>query len=510
LSSNKIKKNAQLVSEIFVQNFKKLTMKKYLLFLLFLIPVFLSGCATVPQELTAKEKENGLTIYRQNTYGGALSTIFFEVNDEKYKLGPKDVINIKPNIGANTFATTGVQFLGDLNESAYQSQKFIFQYKKDEVVRLGLAFSHPTVVDIYSASGELKKNYKFENLRASHTISVNPGNVIINMSDKTFNIEKQLIDDSKSTPNLRKTEFTFLVQKGEVRKVNISIKWLDFDDEINYVLDLQGGVNSEKTVEPSKKSRKYLLHLAKKLNGVERVEFLCKNELISNYKNIQLCIDTEIAEFNQQQQVEKEKQYQKSIQSMLDTKEGVSCEKKFKGIESRDAFLKCFRDAYAKSNADKKFAEASSSKDGATCLKKSPTDSPAFWKCFDENVATSEKIKKDDIAQQCISIGFEYQSKDYGDCYLKLKIHTEQIAQWKKMQNAIESQSNLNVITNKPTADQADSVERNLDLARRGFESAYGSRAPALLQPPPPPVRIITPIGNSYNCSMMGAALRCR
>ena len=142
-------------------------MKKYLLFLLFLIPVFLSGCATVPQELTTKEKENGLTIYRQSTYVGALSTIFFEVNGEKYKIGPKDVINIKPNIGTNTFAPTGVQFLGDFNESAYQLQKFIFQYKKDEVVRLGLAFSQPTVVDIYSASGELKKNYKFENLRAS-------------------------------------------------------------------------------------------------------------------------------------------------------------------------------------------------------------------------------------------------------------------------------------------------------------------------------------------------------
>lgn len=545
-------------------------MKNNFISLFLVISGCISGCATVPKELTPLEREKGLTVYRQNTYVGAASTLEFEVNGEKYKLGPSDVVHIKPNIGENTFALIHYQLYGAEKVVSYEPQKYIFRYQKDEVVRLGVAYSSPTVVDVYSANGTLKKNYKFEYLLpTSHIITANPGNVIVSMVDKTFNIDKKLIDDSKKTSNLRKTRLTFLAQPEEARQINISVKWLDFDEEVNYVLDLQGGVHSEKTVEPSKESRKYMLHLASKLNGVERVEFLCKNELLSEYKNNQICITKEMSILNRQQQVEKENEYKNLIQSMLESKEGAACAKKFNGyknkdsflscyasaqekieelkrqellaqiklenekkylwsiqpmtstsegtvclkkfngMKNRDAFESCYRDAAAKSEAQKKFTDASNSKEGAICLKKSVKDNDVFWNCYQGLVATADKLKNDDIAQQCIKIGFEYQTKEYSDCYLKLKIHTEQIVEWKKIQSSIESQrySGGNPISN---GGQTDSVERNLEIARRGFDSAYGASARPVLQPPPPPARIVTPMGNSYNCSMMGASLRCR
>ena len=77
------------------------------------------------------------------------------------------------------------------------------------------------------------------------------------------------------------------------------------------------------------------------------------------------------------------------------------------------------------------------------------------------------------------------------------------------MQGAVESQRYLGANPNSNSL-QSDSVERNLDMARRGFDSAYGTSARPVLQPPPPPARIVTPMGNSYNCSMMGASLRWR
>lgn len=51
-------------------------------------------------------------------------------------------------------------------------------------------------------------------------------------------------------------------------------------------------------------------------------------------------------------------------------------------------------------------------------------------------------LKSDDIARQCIEIGFEISTPPYRDCYLKLKLHTEQILEWQKLQASLQSQIN--------------------------------------------------------------------
>ena len=62
---------------------------------------------------------------------------------------------------------------------------------------------------------------------------------------------------------------------------------------------------------------------------------------------------------------------------------------------------------------------------------------------FEEKLKKTELanlLKRDYIARQCVEIGFDISSPPYKDCYLKLKLHTEQIAEWRKLQTALQNQ----------------------------------------------------------------------
>ena len=104
---------------------------------------------------------------------------------------------------------------------------------------------------------------------------------------------------------------------------------------------------------------------------------------------------------------------------------------------------------------------------------------------------------------------------------MKLKLHTEQIAEWRKLQTALQNQisqqsptqsGNVNYGGSAVSNANSGQVEALLGIAQRGFDMASGQNRPTpnFLPPPPPPMQIITPRGNSYSCSMMGAAMRCR
>jgi hypothetical protein len=244
-----------------------------------------------------------------------------------------------------------------------------------------------------------------------------------------------------------------------------------------------------------------------------------------------------------------------SQQKYLDaiaTKEGGSCSVRFK-VDNKH-FWTCYDKNVAEFNAKKvaeesrlialkKFSDAVATNEGEQCKKKFKIDGNEFWRCFEKTVAEvmlkqkqqeatefEEKLKKtelanllkrDDIARQCVEIGFEISSPPYKECYLKLKLHTEQIAEWRKLQTALQNQTsqqsptqsgNVNYGGSAASNVNSGQVEALLGIAQRGLDMASGQNrpAPTFLPMPPPPMQIITPRGNSYNCSMMGATMRCR
>jgi hypothetical protein len=174
-----------------------------------------------------------------------------------------------------------------------------------------------------------------------------------------------------------------------------------------------------------------------------------------------------------------------------------------------------------KKNRKDKYLAALSTDEGAFCKKEILFDSPLFWECINKRRELFALMKVDLVAKECINIGFEYATNAYKDCYLKLKLHTEQIVEWRKIEIALQNQKNQSSPSQSNNFRPESSVtagvnyeqaETLLGIAQRSLEFSAGQNRPAprLLTPPPPPMQIITPRGNSYNCSMMGAAMRCR
>lgn len=474
--------------------------------------ILLIGCAVVPKEIASIEKEKGITLYRQNIVSGAAATLFVEINDEKYSVGPGEVIHVKPKVGINTFMLVGYRLYSANEEIKLKRNKFNLEYSKEQVIRLGVGLSEPTTVEILKHSGEIVRKYKLEFVNTKHNITATPGNVVISYQQTDKGDEKILYDYSGGS-NSRDTRIFPIIFNSypyENMEYKIKVKWKEFDDEVVYSLVPDGGIDTEKQVVPSRTSKKYLGYLSSQIFGEKRIEFVCSYGLNEKFPDYQQCIKFERNQVELEERKSKEIQYKLEVKNKITTKEGEICEKKFKGFENKDAFLKCYWEETEKSFNIKKFSDALKSNEGKVCAKKSSKDNEVFWECYKQEVANKEKLNSDSIAQQCVAMGFEYMKSGYSECYLKLKIHVEQIAEWKKMQSAIESRPNVATVINSSTS-ISDDVGRNLDIARQGFDSAFGSGSQRVTPSAPPmPARIITPMGNSYNCTMMGAALRCR
>lgn len=351
------------------------------------------------------------------------------------------------------------------------------------------------------------------NKDATHYVYAKPNNVRITASDGV-NWTKVMYDRTGASDMHDERTFPIKFNNALTNKdflITVRVEWQSFDDKQEYMFNLRGGVNTAQRVSPPISNKKYVQYLASSMSGIEKSEFICRNkahDMFPNENQYNECVEYEKAEIAKIKKLETDKAEQKNFEDKLASKEGGICSKKLKSIENKENFYRCHEEEVRKSEAQKRFTEASNTEEGKFCLKNNKSDNESFWRCFNEKTTESKNIAADEIARQCVQIGFEYQSSQYRDCYLKLKIHTEQIASWQKLQNVLpKQQPNVIVQQNNSAAE----VGALLDIAQRGLDTMSGANVPkSYLIPPPPPMQIITPRGNSVNCSMMGAALRCR
>ena len=119
----------------------------------------------------------------------------------------------------------------------------------------------------------------------------------------------------------------------------------------------------------------------------------------------------------------------------------------------------------------------------------------------------AQKFTDINVYSECMALGFRQGSSELLQCYTKLKeIKSQQLIG----SRAIDS-------TNNAASKAADLEQAKilLGIAAQGLGLATGQNQQAgnpiiLNQPVQPPVRFITPSGNSYNCTTMGSSITCR
>lgn len=121
--------------------------------------------------------------------------------------------------------------------------------------------------------------------------------------------------------------------------------------------------------------------------------------------------------------------------------------------------------------------------------------------------STTQKFSDINVYSECVALGFRQGSSELLQCYTKIKeIKTQQLT------------ANRAIDSNNAALNKAADIEQAkilLGIAAQGFGLAAGQNQQAvnpmlLNQPVQPPVKFIMPSGNSYNCTTMGNAIRCR
>lgn len=114
---------------------------------------------------------------------------------------------------------------------------------------------------------------------------------------------------------------------------------------------------------------------------------------------------------------------------------------------------------------------------------------------------------------ECAKMGFTPNTTDFATCVLSLKeLET-------RVEISRRSQSQYELETSR--LKQKQDADANLSVMQTGLGIAAGSgrisnggqnnsSKPAALTPPPPPLTIMTPSGNRFNCSTVGASVACR
>lgn len=498
----------------------------------------------------------GLIVRQQGNF--APTNLNFELNGDKKSISSTDLMikinkgvhSIKytniPNRGAGVFFAiiTSGAYYGDLLE---QSKENIFYFNYNEGDELVATLSNSGILlSKKDTSGKFIDQKSLVITKTKHTIHLKPDNAIINLKETTGLWEKVIYDNLNSqaiqTADKKSIPITFNVFSNTSQIINFTVKWGRFDEEKTYSVKIEAGVESESTAYINDSNSKYLDYQLGLLPENKKTEFICINGMHEIHKSYEECMTFFKKEADRFALLEKEKKLQFEYEKKLATNEGALCLTKFKSSSFSDEFNKCYDFELVKTASRQKFLDAVASPEGSLCSTRFKVDNANFWSCFNKNLAESnakkkqqeavefeEKLKKtelanllkrDDIARQCVEIGFDISSPPYKDCYLKLKLHTEQIAEWRKLQTALQNQrtqsspnqsGNVNYGSAAPNVNY-DQVDALLGIAQRGLDIASGQNRPApnFLPMPPPPMQIITPRGNSYNCSMMGATMRCR
>lgn len=493
----------------------------------------------------APDAERVLTLYRLSSWAGGAARIEVELNGVKTELGAFSTLELKPKEGINEFKKTAmISTFGARVENApnfFKPETFSFTYRKGELLKIGVAALEPTVLYRLDKDGNYLSDKKVVEIKTIHDVYAKPENVSVKVVYPEGKWEKNLYDNSKAVPKNEQVKVGIVLEliEGTSKLFHIVVRWEDLDEELTYPINVVAGQNTKMEVSPPKMSSKYLELQLGLLQEKDKPDFICKNGMHPVQKKYDECIAFLSEEAIKLAQQEKLKQEQIEFNEKLASKEGVFCTSKLRRTHTKDEFTTCHAAEVLKSIAAKKFTDAVATNEGEQCKRKFRIDGSEFWKCFEKTVAEVKQkqkeleekefeerrkktelaklLQRDDIARQCVEIGFEIGTSTYKDCYLKLKLHTEQIAEWRRLQTALQNQSNA-LSSNQPSygvqnnsANNLDEAARLLEIAQRGFNAA--SRLPnvaPMMQPPPPPMQIITPRGNSYNCSMMGAALRCR
>jgi hypothetical protein len=497
-------------------------MIKYTKLIYLMIIPFIQACSSVPAAPTQQEKSSGVLVYRQNVFAGVAASIEIDFNGQPHKIQSGGSVLLKPIVGLNRL--TKIRAIGAFHDEPMpdrfilREEPIYFEYAQGESVRIGIATAQPAIFQKFDSKGVLTSNNALSYGEARHTIHAYPNNVkIFFINDDGSKRELYNNSASKDWDRMASFPLTLNLLTNEPKIINTIIRWDDFDHEIKYNFTMIKRQTTEEKVLPEA-SERFHFWKSNTLSGSEKIKYICEKGMHSTHKDPNKCIEYETALQADREKIAKEIALQKEVSEKLQTDEGSRCKGKInpKRTDRYEEFFECFVNEQKKKQSAVKYANALKTKEGQYCAATQKRDNAEFWKCHEERLEISKIISNDQVAGQCISIGFEYGGKDYKDCYLKLKIHIEQIAAWKKLQESLESRKNEQVAraplgSNDATKNDLDQAARYLDLAQRGFESAAGGSR--LVQPttlPPPPVRIITPRGSSYNCSMMGAALRCR
>jgi hypothetical protein len=490
--------------------------------------------------------------------GLGLKNLDFELNGGKKTLSSSG-LKFELIDGVNSIRYTNIpnkvtaSFMTLLNPLALEEAVAVskenviyFNYSKGDVYE-AIFSGTGVILRKKDSSGKFTNQASLVNVKTKHTINLKPDNAVIILKEATGKWETEIYNNNNSeviqSEKINSIPVTFNVLSNTSQLVNFTIKWGKFNEEKNYSVKIEAGVESESTAYINNSNSKYLDYQLGLLPENKKTEFICINGMHEVHKSYDECTAFFKKEADRLALLEKEKKLQLEYEKKLATNEGALCSVKFKSTTFTDEFNKCYDNELVKTASRKKFADAVASPEGSLCSTRFKFDNANFWSCFDKNLAESnakkkqqeaiefeEKLKKtelanllkrDDIARQCVEIGFEMSSPPYKECYLKLKLHTEQIAEWRKLQTALQNQTSQQSQTQSGSVNYGGSaspnansgqVEALLGIAQRGLDVASGQNrpAPTFLPMPPPPMQIITPRGNSYSCSMMGASMRCR
>jgi hypothetical protein len=499
----------------------------------------LAGCAFNQTETLSATQNPGTTRFTGDTRA---YHFYFNLNGNLYSLARGATVDIPFKEGMNEVSNIWYENIygqkyrknSSPNRRYLEDDSLYFYIPKENssnVITITLSATSPTQIVSYTPNRQITNVSFTKPTRAFHRLTFEPSDA------EVYEIGNEG-QDKILVASCHQTKECILSRDIIGRQYvfgNFLVRWPEYDHERRIEIRFENGSYNTTALSPSDDSIKWLRAQVEKLKDQpeRQIEFICSKNLRATSLSYNDCITAEradriaIAEAEKAERVTKERMERLHFLMGLVNRGQLKpelrpCEIYIKsGIEDGfAAFEECTNRETKRQNAKNRYAAALNTAEGKACEKDSPSDEPAFWDCYSRRQELTSIRRVDVVANQCLEIGFEYKSDGYKDCYVKLKVHLEQIAQWRQLQDSIERVGGLRTPVTPPQvqssvrpSDSGDAAAY-FEVARRAFEStAMENRASPgtrSLAPPPPPVRINTPNGNSINCRMMGASLNCR